>query len=204
MIITPKQLQKIYGLSYSISESRGKGKQKQINQVITEMVSSKYLESDGFTIKTEVRLTKDVVGGKWFAIDVGVYKGEDLIHIFLAKAPASNIAQNAVNALNHKAGEVVRLHKLIQKGVKLTFVNFHVNTSPYFQRNGTIKVFETNPIHTLTDSDYRGGLAVQSFDEIVVSFDVSGLNDCKNKQEVKTLVCNEQVFTNINVRTYNE
>lgn len=197
MNITKEQIYEIYSLSYLISESRGKKRQNKINETIIELFKENPSYSD-CEFKTEIRLTEDISSGKWFAIDVLIYKQGELFEIVLGKAPASNILQNSVNMINSRFGEVGRLHKYISKGVKLTFINFQPNITPFFKRNGNIDHFEKNTLHNL--DNFREALRDNiTFSEINITFNISGIEKCKNRYEVKELFTSPEIITDIQV-----
>jgi len=200
MNVTREQIYQIYKMSYSISESRGKARQKKINDTIIEICKSNPLY-DGCEFKTEVRLAKNISSGKWFSVDVLVYKSNKLVELILAKAPASNIVQNSVNMSNARFREVGRLFKYIEDGVKLTFINFQPNITPFFKQNGAIKSFEKNSTHTL--NLFKGALNSNlTFSEIFITFNIEGVEDCKTKDDVKSLLTNSEVISNIFVEVY--
>ena len=97
---TNEQIKKIYELSYSISESRGKNRQNTINSVVIESLKSDPYYG-GCEFKTEVRIPgEDLLWGTFFPVDVCIYKDGELIEIVLIKAPASSVQKNKTNTIN--------------------------------------------------------------------------------------------------------
>jgi len=194
-ILTPKQIHDIYSCSYTVAESRGKKRQHLINNTMIDSlkVLDKYNDCEFIT---EFRVEKNILWGKYFTIDVQVLKNNELIEIFLFKAPASNLAQNHVNMLNTRAGEVVRLAPLVEKGVKLTFVSLQPNTTPFFTKKGDIKHFESNHVGNIT---LVKPYITVDFSDITITFDIEGVTSCKNKKDVKNIFLNEDIITNIKV-----
>lgn len=143
---------------------------------------------------SEVRIVKDILWGKFFSVDVQVFREQKLIEIFLFKAPASNIVQNHVNMLCGRAGEVLRLAPIIKKGVKLTFISLIPNTSPFFTQKGEIKHFEKNHVGII---DSMKPYISIDFSEITITFDIEGLTLCQNRQDVKNIFTNKKIITNI-------
>lgn len=144
--ISSEDIKSIYEVSYNISKSRGKNRQETINNVIINLLKDKpeYADCD---FKSEVRIpgTK-LLWGKYFPVDICVYKNNEIIEIILNKAPASNIKQNHVNSIASLNSDIDRLSKndngLDQ--IKVSLFNFLPKKSPFFKRNETIKNFEKN------------------------------------------------------------
>jgi hypothetical protein len=193
--LTSEGIHEIYSVSYSIPESRGKKRQEKINEIIIKALKllGKY---DECNFSTEVRIKDKINWGKFFTVDVEVFKSGKLIEIFLIKAPASNIAQNRVNMLNSRGGEVIRIAPLIKSGVKLTFITLQPNKSPFFTTNGDIKSFEDNEVKTISCA--KEYLTVD-FSEVTITFDIEGIENCINKKEVKDMFSNKEIITNIQV-----
>jgi len=177
-----EQISKIYEVSYSINQSRGKNRQNIINSVVIE--SLKQDETyDGCLFRTEVNIPKrKLLWGESFPVDICVYKDYKLIEIILNKAPASNIKQNKINTLNSINSDITRLSKL--NDIKISLVNFLPRITPFFMRNETIKHFEKNSPFFLSTC---GVVYKFEIDEIYVMFDIGDLNACKTKSDVKNL-----------------
>ena len=194
---TKKQIYEIYSKSYTIKGLRGKERQKIINRNTIDilMLDDKYKDC---SFKEEERLY-EVSWGKYFAVDISIYKDNELIEIVLVKAPASNIGQNKQNSLNSKFGEVGRLSDYFKKGVKLTFFNFLPNISPYFYKNEDIKDFQNNKVEGIERAKDILKECVD-FRQIFVTFNISNIKDCKNKNDVKNLISSEMIFDNIDMK----
>ena len=177
-----EQISKIYEVSYSISESRGKKRQNIINSVVIESLK-RDITYDGCLFKTEVKIPKrKLLWGDSFPVDICVYKDYNLIEIILIKAPASNIKQNRINSLNSINSDITRLSKL--DDIKISLVNFLPRITPFFMRNEIIKSFEKNSPFFLSTC---GAIYKFEIDELYVTFDISNLNSCKTKLDVKNL-----------------
>ena len=179
---TSEQIKRIYELSYNISESRGKNRQNVINDVVIESLKmdSTY---DGCEFKSEVRIpgTK-LLWGKYFPVDVCVYKDGELIEIILNKAPSSNILQNKINTLNSINSDIVRLSKL--DNIRITLFNFLPKKTPFFKRDETIKNFENNTPFFLSTC---GAVYKFDIDEIYILFEIDKLEECLTKIDVRGL-----------------
>jgi len=188
------QIFSVYKLSYSISESTGKEKKNIINTIIIESLknTNKYKDC---VFKPEVRLKP--LWGKFFPVDVAIYKNDELIEIILAKAPASNIKQNKVNSMNAINSEIDRISHY---NVKISLINFLPNISPYFSRNEDLKKFENNKPDFLMKSGIVKGVNV---DEIFITFDVDGITGCKTKKEVKVIFKTYNPIKNIKIEEFN-
>jgi hypothetical protein len=197
MNFTTEMIHKIYKVSYSTSEIRGKKRQHIINNAIIDVLKNDARYSD-CSFKTESTLTEDICLTKSFNIDVLVYRNGVLIKLILIKASASNIKQNSINLLTSRCGEVIRVANYLKSGVELEFINFLPNTSPYFKKNEEIKHFEINSPHHI-GSDKEHFAAHIDFSETTITFDIDGLNSCKTKKEVKTLFDNTQIISNIKI-----
>ncbi len=194
---TPEQIFRIYKQSYTISESRGKNRQNTINDVVVETLKnhSDYIDC---TFKTEVRIPESkILWGKYFPVDVCVYKGDELIEIILIKAPASNLLQNKVNTLNSINSDITRLSGL--DGINIKLFNFLPSKSPYFKQNENIKEIESNTPFFLTKS---GANYKFNVDEIYIIFEIDGVEKCLSKKEVKSLF-NENPIKNIIIKESN-
>lgn len=192
-ILTPQQIHDIYSCSYSISESRGKKRQHLINKVMIDSlkVLDKYKNCE---FVTEVRMNKDILWGKFFSVDLQVFENGKLVEILLFKAPASNLSQNHVNMLGSRTGEALRLAPTLEKGVTLTFISLQPNVSPFFTKKGDIKHFEKNHVGNI--ESVKSYISVD-FSEITITFNIEGLELCKNKEEVKNLFSDDNIITNI-------
>jgi hypothetical protein len=179
---TNDQIKKIYEISYSISESRGKKRQNILNEMVIESLR-KDSSYDGCIFKTEVRIPGSMlIWGAYFPVDICVYKDGKLIEIILIKAPSSNIKQNKINSLNSINSDVTRLSKF--KDIKILLVNFLLKKSPFFKRDESIKKIENNTPFFLTTS---GMVYKFDIDEIYVTFEIDGLEKCSSKEDVKSL-----------------
>jgi hypothetical protein len=179
---TNEQIKKIYELSYSVSESRGKNRQNTINSVVIESLKSDPYYS-GFEFKSEVRIPgEDLLWGKFFPVDVCIYKDGELIEIVLIKAPASNVQKNKINTLNSINGDITRLQKL--DGIKVSIINFLPKETPLFKIDETIECFEKNLPFFLSKC---GALYKFDIDEIYVLFQIDKLYECLTKKDVKNL-----------------
>lgn len=192
--ILNEQIKKIYEVSYTISESRGKKRQNIINDVVIE-----YLKQDktydGCKFKTEVRIDKSkITWGEYFTVDICVYKDDILIEIILNKAPASNIIQNKVNSIDKINSEITRLSKI--ENIKITFINFLPKISPFFTRDESIKKFENNKPFFLSKVGIQYKL---DFDEIYITFEIDNLDKCVSKVDVKNLFYMNNPIKNVKV-----
>jgi hypothetical protein len=177
-----EQIKKIYEVSYSISESRGKNRQNIINDVVIESLKSDPLYN-GCVFKTEVRIPgSKLLWGKYFPVDICVYKDDILIEIILNKAPSSNIKQNRINSLNSINSDITRLSKM--NNIKVSIMNFLPKKSPFFKRDETIKKFENNTPFFLSTC---GAVYKFDIDEVYITFELDNLDICKNKMDVKNL-----------------
>lgn len=177
-----EQIKKIYEVSYSISESRGKNRQNIINDVVIESLKNdpSYI---GCVFKPEVRIPgSKLLWGKYFPVDICVYKDDILIEIILNKAPSSNIKQNRINSLNSINSDITRLSKM--DNIKVSLINFLPKKSPFFKRDETIKNFENNTPFFLSTC---GAVYKFDIDEVYITFELDNLDTCKNKADVKNL-----------------
>lgn len=179
---TNDQIKKIYEVSYTISESRGKNRQNIINDVVIESLKSDPIYN-GCEFKTEVRIpgTK-LLWGKYFPVDICVYKNDVLIEIILNKAPSSNIKQNRINSLNSINSDITRLSKL--ENIKVSLINFLPKKSPFFKRDESIKNFENNTPFFLSTC---GAVYKFDIDEVYITFEIDNLDKCNSKVDVKNL-----------------
>lgn len=179
---TDDQIKKIYEVSYTISESRGKNRQNIINGVVIESLKSDS-NYDGCEFKTEVRISgSKLLWGKYFPVDICVYKDGDLIEIILNKAPSSNINQNRINFLNSINSDITRLSKL--ENIKVSLINFLPKKSPFFKRDESIKNIENNIPFFLSTC---GAVYKFDVDEIYITFEIDNLDKCSSKVDVKKL-----------------
>lgn len=183
-----EQIKRIYEVSYSISESRGKNRQNIINEIVIES-----LKSDPSYISCEFRTEERIPGskllwGNYFPVDISVYKDGKLIEIILNKAPSSNIKQNRINSLNSINSDITRLSKL--DDIKISLVNFLPKRSPFFKRNESIKNIEKNSPFFLSTCGVPYKFDI---DEIWVSFEIENLESCSTKSEVKDLFLNNPI-----------
>lgn len=195
IIVNGQDIHNIYSRSYSMSESRGKKRQHAINDAIINVMKGQK-EYEGCEFKKEVRMNEKIGWGKSFAVDIQVFKNNKLIEIILGKAPASNLIQNHVNILGARGGEVWRLMRYIKDGIKVTFLTFQPNETPYFKGNGDVKHFEKNSVGTISEMTNLCGVNIQ---EVTVTFDIDGINTCVTKEDVKNLFSNDDIIKNIKV-----
>jgi hypothetical protein len=153
---------------------------------------------DNITFKKESNIKCN--WGERFNVDVLKYKNDVLEEIILIKAPASNIAQNLVNSLNSQAGEYQRINSNIYNGSKIRQITFIPNVSPFFSKNEEIKSFEKNKSIFLTKRNIRCYLDIE---EVHVTFDIEGIENCKTKQDVHDLFINNNPITNVVIETSN-
>lgn len=192
-----EQIKKIYEISYSIQESRGKNRQDVINGVVIESLKNDPLYNECF-FKTEVRIPEEkLLWGKYFPVDICVYKNDILIEIILNKAPTSNIKQNRINSLNSINSDITRLSKI--DNIKVSLINFLPKKSPYFKRDETIKKFENNSPFFLSTC---GAVYKFDIDEVYITFELDNLETCKNKIDVKNLFTSNPI-KNIKVQQCN-
>lgn len=185
---TNEQIKKIYELSYSISESRGKNRQNTINSVVIESLKSDPYYG-GCEFKTEVRIPgEDLLWGTFFPVDVCIYKDGELIEIVLIKAPASSVQKNKTNTINSVNGDITRLQKL--DGIKVSVINFLPKKTPLFKIDETIECFEKNLPFFLSKC---GALYKFDIDEIYVLFEIDKLCECLTKKDVKNLFQNNPI-----------
>ena len=177
-------LKMIYEKSYSLSESKGKTRQKTINYVVIESLQKNPLYS-GCEFRTDVVFEKDQLIWGTFTANVCVYKNEKLIEIILVKALASNIKQNQNNTMSKTVADIVKLNNINPK-VKITVVNFSPNNPPFFTKDETIKAIESNSASYLPKSGNKFRY-VRDIDEINVTFHIDNLESCKTKTDVKNL-----------------
>ena len=169
-------------MSYSISETRGKKRQNIINDTVVESLKQDPFY-DGCIFKTEVRIPgKQLFWGKYFPVDICIYRNDIPIEIVLIKAPASNIKQNNTNSKNSIHGDVSRLSKM--NGIKISLINFLPKKTPFFKRDETIKNFENNSPFFLSSSGFPYKFDI---DEIFILFELDNLEACEKKSDVKNL-----------------
>jgi len=182
ILFSNEQIKKIYEVSYTISESRGKNRQNIINDVVIESLKSDPTYN-GCEFKTEVRIPESkILWGKYFPVDICVYKDGNLVEIILNKAPSSNIIQNKVNSLKSINSDIIRLSKF--ENIKISLINFLPNKSPYFNIDESIKNFEKNKPFFLSSS---GVVYKFDIDEIYITFEIDDLDKCSSKMDVKSL-----------------
>ena len=192
--LSPDDIYKIYKISYSVAESRGKKKQNIINEVVID--SLKKLDSyKDCVFKEEVRMNP--LWGKYFPVDIAIYRNDVLIEIVLNKAPASNAKQNKVNTMNSINSDIDRLSNY--KNIKITLVNFLPNITPFFTRKESIKNFENNKLDFLMN---KGVTKKVDIDEIFITFDISNITKCLNKSDIKNLFNNNPI-SNIKIEELN-
>lgn len=188
---TEEQIYRIYKLSYETAKSRSTLKSTTTNEVIIEaMLRNKSYKRVGF--ETENKVPANWGKNDLFKVDVSTFKKEILSEVVLAKAPACNVRQNKINSINALVGESMRLN--VNDGVKLNIINFLPNNTPFFTKDGRIKKFESNTPHFVTRTKVNFN---QSINEIYVTFDIAGLEDCETKEDVNNLFLNTNPITNV-------
>jgi len=193
LTFTSDQIYNIYKLCYSVAESKGKIKQNTLNQIVINSLKNNP-DYDNCIFKTEIRIPgNEIYWGKYFTVDICVYKDDELIEVILNKAPTSNIKQNHVNSLNSKYGELGKLLKL--NNIKVTMVNFEPKITPFFQRNEKIKNFENNDVYFLTTCGI--------LDDANYKFDIDKIEECEDKISVKKLFIDNNPIKNIIVEEKN-
>jgi hypothetical protein len=165
-----------------------------LNEIVVESIMRE--NEDNITFDKEIKV--ECNWGERFNVDVIKYKNNLLEEIILIKAPASNIAQNLVNSLNNQAGEFQRINGDVYKGSKIRQITFIPNVSPFFSKNEEIKSFEKNKSIFITKRNIRCYLNIQ---EIHVTFDINGIENCKTKQDVHNLFIDNNPITNVVVET---
>jgi hypothetical protein len=194
MTFTEEDIHKVYQYCYQTSTSKGKIKQHMLNEIVVESIMRE--NEDNITFDKEIKV--ECNWGERFNVDVIKYKNNLLEEIILIKAPASNIAQNLVNSLNNQAGEFQRINGDVYKGSKIRQITFIPNVSPFFSKNEEIKSFEKNKSIFITKRNIRCYLNIQ---EIHVTFDINGIENCKTKQDVHNLFIDNNPITNVVVET---
>ena len=135
--------------------------------------------------------------GKYFPVDICVYKNDVLIEIILNKAPSSNIKQYRINSLNSINSDITRLSKL--ENIKVSLINFLPKKSPFFKRDESIKNFENNTPFFLSTS---GAVYKFDIDEVYITFEIDNLHKCFSKVDVKNLF-SINAITNIKIEQSN-
>lgn len=194
LIFTEDQLRSIYILSYSLAEAKGKKRQQIIDSKIIESLKNSK-EYEGCVFKSEYILKP--LWGKYFAVDVAVFKNDNLIEIILAKAPASNIKQNKINNMNSLSSDIERISKY---NVKVSLINFLPNETPYFTKAEKITKFEKNRPEYLMKTGVKKDVDV---DEIFVTFTIDSLFNCKTKSDLKLLFETQNPIKNIKIEEFN-
>jgi hypothetical protein len=195
MNFSKEQIKKIYEVSYSVAESKSKTRQNIINEVVIESLKSD-ADYSGCEFKKEVRIPESkLLWGKFFPIDVSVYRDNTLIELILIKAASSNISQNKVNYNNNLVGEIMRLSLL--ENIKLSIINFLPKVTPYFKRDETIQKLENNTSFFITNCgiNYKFNIS-----HTYIVFDIDNLITCKTKEDVKNLFITNPV-KNIRIET---
>jgi len=200
-LLNPSYIQNIYQESYDVSKSRGKNKQKKINDYCIEIfkTSEKF---KGCVFEQEYKIPKCVYGtwGEHFKVDVAILQDGILKAIILAKAPASNVRQNKVNSLNAKAGELMRLNNL--KDVEIFLIDILPKKTPFFKKNETIKNFEVNKVEHLLNHIPEN--LCKNIYESCIFFDIKNLESCTTKKDVENLLESENIIENVEVSIFNE
>ncbi len=196
MTFTKEQLHDVYKLNYKTSTSRGKIKQHALNKIVVDSIMRE--NQNNITFKTESRI--ECNWGKSFNIDVLQYEDALLKEIILIKAPASSIKKNHLNLLSNLAGEFQRIKYNSYKGSKIRQISFVPNVTPLFSTEEKIKSFENNKPFFITKQDI---LCYFDIEEVLVTFNIDGIENCKTKQDVHNLFINNNPITNIVVGTSN-
>jgi hypothetical protein len=188
-----ENINEIYKLSYKVSTSRGKLRQLKINDAIIDLLKSKEEFRNCF-FKREIKVESHCGKKKKFSIDVVGYDVDNQIKVLvLGKAPASNVAQNEINSILNRAGEILR----VTENTKIIFVTFLPNDTPFFNQKGFIKHFETNLPEYI--SKWKGVIFPRDFDEIYVTFDIDGIKNCKNKEDIEQIFSSSNPIKNITI-----
>lgn len=196
MTFTKEQLHDVYKLNYKTSTSKGKIKQHALNQIVIESLTRE--NENNITFKTESRIESN--WGKSFNIDVLMYKDTSIKEIILIKAPASSIKKNHLSFLSNLAGEFQRVKHDSYKGSKIRQVSFVPNVTPLFSAQEKIKSFEKNKPFFITKQDI---LCYFDIEEVLVTFNIDGIENCETKQDVHNLFINNNPISNIVVETSN-
>lgn len=196
MTFTKEQLHDVYKLNYKTSTSKGKIKQHALNQIVIESLTRE--NENNITFKTESRIESN--WGKSFNIDVLMYKDTLIKEIILIKAPASSIKKNHLSFLSNLAGEFQRVKYDSYKGSKIRQVSFVPNVTPLFSAQEKIKSFEKNKPFFITKQDI---LCYFDIEEVLVTFNIDGIENCETKQDVHNLFINNNPISNIVVETSN-
>lgn len=199
--LKPIYLQQIYQESYDVSKSKGKNKQKKINDYCIEIFNTSKKFKDCIYIQ-EYKVSRELyrTWGEHFKVDVAILKDGNLKGIILAKAPASNVRQNKVNSLNAKAGELLRLNNL--EGVEIFLIDILPKKTPFFKKNETIKNFEINKVDHLLD--YIPEYLRKNVYESCISFEIKNLESCTTKKDVENLFESENIIENVEVSIFND
>lgn len=158
---------------------------------------------DGCVFKPEIRIPgSKLLWGKYFPVDICVYKNNEIVEIILNKAPASNIRQNHVNSIASLNSDIDRLSKSGNglDNIKISLFNFLPKKSPFFKRNETIKNFEKNETFFLMKS---GIVKKFCIDQVYIIFEIDGLENCESKLDVENLFSNSNPIKNISIEEFN-
>jgi hypothetical protein len=186
-------INEIYKISYKISSSRGKLRQTKINEALIDILKTKD-EFNDCSFKTEIEVESYCGKKKKFKIDVVVYDKHNQIKLLvLGKAPASNVAQNDINLSCIRVGELSR----VVEDTKIIFITFLPNTTPFFKEGGAIKSFEKNIPEYI--SKWKNREYPRDFDEIYITFDIDGIDNCKEKEDVEQLFLSSNPIKNITI-----
>ena len=194
MTFTEEEIYNIYKLCYKTSTSKGKIKQHTLNQTVVDSITRE--NEDNVTFKKESKINCN--WGKNFKVDVLKYKNDLLKEIILIKAPASSVGKNHVNSLNNLAGEFQRIKASFYEGVKIVQINFIPNVTPLFSDKEKIKDFEKNKSFFITEN---GILCYLDIQQINVTFNINGIENCETKMDIHNLFINNNPITNIVVET---
>jgi len=192
--ITDDEIHEIYKMSYNLAESRGKKRQTLMNDTVINGLQRLDTYSNCRFVQ-EDRLDSLWGKSKKFNVDIGIYSGNSLFEIVLLKAPASNVLQNHVNFLNSVNSDIDRLG-LYKDTSKVKIINFTPNKTPFFENSGRIRHLEINEIEFITKS---GKQFMMDIDEIYVTFDIVGIENCINKIDVNDLFMNTLPIQNVEI-----
>jgi hypothetical protein len=196
LIITENQIYDIYKMSYTVSGLRGTKRQKTINQVIIDSLSKKEEYTD-CVFKGETNIPSKWGKTKKFKVDICVYKNNQLIEVILLKATSSNKGQNNNNFMTNMSGEVNRVNV---SDIKITFINFLPNNTPYFNKKEEIKRIENNNFEFIFIDDC---LYNKNVSEIYITFDIENINICSSKKDVEELFIESNPITNVEIHINN-
>jgi hypothetical protein len=185
----------IYKYCFKTEYSKGKIKQEILNNTVISAIKRKGDTSLNYIKEYKV----ECKWGRRFKVDVALFRNGKLVEVILIKAPASNIKQNHVNALNSQVGEYHRIDNKLYPNLKITQITFLPNVSPYFTKEETIKNFETPESTFLTKFEINSKLEIE---EVRVRFDIEGIRECKNKEDINQLFVNGNPITNIMIDSH--